>query len=34
MAELPPGVKNRISHRGQASASAARLLAALLDQMP
>jgi XTP/dITP diphosphohydrolase len=33
MAELPPGVKNRISHRGLASASAARLLAALLDRM-
>jgi XTP/dITP diphosphohydrolase len=33
MAELPPGVKNRISHRGQASANAARLLAALMDKM-
>lgn len=33
MAELSPGVKNRISHRGQASANAARLLAALLDRM-
>ena len=33
MAELPPGVKNRISHRGLASAGAARLLAALLDRM-
>jgi XTP/dITP diphosphohydrolase len=31
MAELPPGVKNRLSHRGLASASAARLLAELLD---
>lgn len=33
MAELPPGIKNRISHRGLASASAARLLGALLDRM-
>lgn len=33
MAELPPSLKNRISHRGLASASAARLLAALLDRM-
>ena len=33
MAELSPAVKNRISHRGQASASAARLLAALLDRL-
>jgi len=33
MAELLPGVKNRISHRGQASANAARLLAALLDRI-
>lgn len=33
MAELPPGVKNRISHRGQASANAAKLLAALIDRM-
>ncbi len=32
MAELPPGVKNRISHRGLASASAAKLLAVLLDR--
>jgi XTP/dITP diphosphohydrolase len=33
MAELPPHVKNRISHRGLASAGAARLLAALLERM-
>jgi XTP/dITP diphosphohydrolase len=33
MAELAPGVKNRISHRGQAAAGAARLLAALIDRM-
>jgi XTP/dITP diphosphohydrolase len=33
MAELPPGVKNRISHRGQAAANAAKLLAVLLDRM-
>ncbi len=33
MAELPPGVKNRISHRGKASANAAKLLAALIDKM-
>jgi XTP/dITP diphosphohydrolase len=33
MAELPPSVKNRISHRGLASANAAKLLAALIDRM-
>jgi XTP/dITP diphosphohydrolase len=33
MAELSPAVKNHISHRGQASANAAKLLAALLDGM-
>jgi XTP/dITP diphosphohydrolase len=33
MAELAPSIKNRISHRGQASVSAARLLAALIDRM-
>ena len=32
MAELPPGVKNRISHRGLASANAAKLLAVLLER--
>jgi XTP/dITP diphosphohydrolase len=34
MAELSPAVKNRISHRGVASANAAKLVAALLDSMP
>jgi XTP/dITP diphosphohydrolase len=33
MAELAPNIKNRISHRGQASASAAKLLAALIDRI-
>ncbi len=33
MAELSPAVKNRISHRGLASANAARLVAALLDSI-
>lgn len=33
MAELSTAVKNRISHRGVASANAAKLLAALLDRM-
>ncbi len=33
MAELLPGVKNRISHRALASAHAAKLLAALLESM-
>jgi XTP/dITP diphosphohydrolase len=34
MAQLSPAIKNRISHRGQASVSAARLLAALLEHIP
>jgi XTP/dITP diphosphohydrolase len=33
MAELAPSIKNRISHRGQASVNAAKLLAALIDRM-
>jgi XTP/dITP diphosphohydrolase len=34
MAELPPSVKNRISHRGKAAHAAKQLIAQILGQMP
>ncbi|MDI9549162.1 MAG: XTP/dITP diphosphatase [Chloroflexota bacterium] len=34
MAELPPTIKNRISHRGKAAHAAKLLIAQIIDQMP